>query len=257
MIGGMFRFVLPLLLVPAAAAAQPQAASDEITLYRCSDADGGVAIQDFPCADGERQQLRTLQRPQDPPPAAAPPVQDATAAPAPALPPVEVIVRDAPRPMFECITPDGERYLSDRGDGNPRPAPLWFPAARSTPPGVPPGPRSAGERRAAGIASPGMSTSPGPSLTTPSTARGASPPPPPPRHRPGHGPWRGYGHGYGGGIIRDECHALPQPRVCSVLVDRRTSIRRRMFNAQPSERAQLREEERDITARLNQDCDIR
>ena len=102
-------------------------------------------------------------------------------------------------------------------------------------------------------------TPPGPSLTAPS--RGQAAPPPPPRPGPGgrpHGrPGYGYGYGHDAGMIRDECHRLPQTRVCSVLSERRTEIRRRMFNAQPSERAELRDEERDITARLNEDCDIR
>ena len=249
--------LLPLLFLVAAATAAPPAGADEVTLYRCTGADGRVAIQDFPCADGERQQLRTLQRPQDPPPQADPAISNATPAPAPEPAPVEVIVRTPPRPMFECITPDGDTYLSDSGDGNPRPAPVWYPAGPWTAPGVPPGPRSASGRRAAGIASPGMSTSPGPRLTTPTRPRDAAPPPPP-RRQPGHRHgYPGFGYGYGGGLVRDECHRLPQARACSVLNDRRTEIRRRMFNAQPTERAELREEERDITARLNQDCDIR
>jgi len=262
MIHVMYAILLPLMLLATPVASGPAAASDDITLYRCTDADGRVAIQDFPCADDERQQLRTMQRPQDPPPRVR---DDRAAEPAaspaggPDVPAVEVIVRTPPRPMFECVTPDGERYLSDSGDGNPRPAPVWFPAGPWTAPGVPPGPRSSGERRAAGIASPGMSTSPGPSLTAPPQRSDASPPPPR-RGHPGHGhgrPGYGYGYGYGGDLVRDDCHRLPQPRVCSVLADRRTEIRRRMFNAMPSERAQLREEERDISARLAEDCDIR
>lgn len=256
----MHGILLPLMLLamPTASAAGATAA-DDITLYRCTGADGRVAIQDFPCADGEQQQLRTMQRPQDPPPH-APQASARDSAPAtatPEAPAVEAIVRTPPRVMFECVTPDGERYLSDSGEGNPRPAPLWFPAGPWTAPGVPPGPRSTGERRAAGIASPGMSTSPGPSLTAPAQRSDAAPPPSRrghPGHRHGHPV---YGYGYGGGLIRDECHPLPQARVCTVLTDRRTGIRRRMFNAMPSERALLREEERDISARLAEDCNIR
>ena len=256
----MYAFLLPLLLLAPAAAAQPAAGEDELTLYRCTGSDGRVAIQDFPCADDERQQVRNMLRPQDPPPSpreAAAPATASSPAPEPAA--VNVIMRTPPRAMFECVTPDGERYLSDSGEGNPRPAPVWYPAGPWTSPGVPPGPRSAGERRASGIASPGMSTSPGPSLTAPS--RGQTAPPPPPRPGPPgrpHGrPGYGYGYGHDAGMIRDACHRLPQARVCSVLSERRTEIRRRMFNAQPSERAELRDEERDITARLNEDCDIR
>src|SRR5690606_37427984 len=55
MIHVMYAILLPLMLVATPVASGPAAASDDITLYRCTDADGRVAIQDFPCADDERQ----------------------------------------------------------------------------------------------------------------------------------------------------------------------------------------------------------
>lgn len=239
----------------AAGACATAGAQDELTIYRCTDAQGRLALQDFPCADGQRQEIRTITPPASPPP---PPQATAPAEPPspPAGPPaeatVDIIIRAPARPMYECTTPDGEHYISDNGDGNPRPAPVWYWTApwRAPPPGVPPGPRTSDQRRAAGIASPGMSTSPGPGLTAPSRPAAAAPPRPPGRTRPPV-------YGYGDGWIRDQCHPLPQTRVCELLGDRRTEIRRRMFNAQPSERAVLREEERDISARLNDDCNVR
>lgn len=252
------RILLPLLVLLAAAGAVPPAGADDIILYRCTDDEGRVAIQDFPCASDEQQQARTMQRPQDPPPGTQTPAPDPSPSAVPQPAPVEVIVRTPPRPMFECTTPGGETYLSDSGDGNPRPAPVWYPADPWTSPGVQPGPRPVTSRRESGIASPGMSTSPGARLTTPPRRQEAPSPPPPRRGHPGgrHG-HPGFGYSYGGGIIRDECHRLPQTRTCSVLAERRGEIRRRMFNAQPTERAELRREDRDITARLNDDCDIR
>ena|SRR5690554_3081297 len=254
------RMFLPLLLLLGTAAATPAPAQDDVTIYRCTDADGRLALQDFPCADEEQQQVRTMARPRDPaPPSDAGAAPAGPATPASPEPVVEVVVRSPPRPMYECVTPDGDRYTSDSGEGNPRPAPAWNWGGghlAGPGPGVPPGARGAG-RRGSGIASPGMSTSPGPSLTTPSRAQ-PTPPPPPPRPRPpGHGHHPAWGYPGGGGVIRDECHRLPQARVCGLLGDRRTEIRRRMFNAQPTERAALREEERDITARLNEDCNVR
>jgi hypothetical protein len=60
---------------------------------------------------------------------------------------------------------------------------------------------------------------------------------------------------YGAGTwIRDTCYALPQGEVCDRLMDRRDEIRRRFFNAMPSERDVLRVEERGINARLDNDC---
>lgn len=252
----MRTLLLPLLLLipPAAVGADP--APDEVLIYRCTDAQGRLALQDFPCASGDTQQVRSMIRPQDPEPAVttSPTRPAAPVEPAAAVVP-EIVVRSPPRPMYECVTPDGERYLSDDGDGNPRPAPTWGwgggPVGPA--PGVPPGPRSAGERRAAGIASQGMSTSPGSSLTAPASRPGSAPPP---RPRPPRHGYPFYGYGNGDGWIRDTCQPLPQSRVCSVLTDRRTGIRRRIFNAQPTERAMLREEERDISARLSDDCGV-
>jgi hypothetical protein len=37
----------------------------------------------------------------------------------------QVIYRTPPRPMYECITPEGQTYTSDNGEGNPRQVPLW------------------------------------------------------------------------------------------------------------------------------------
>ena len=39
--------------------------------------------------------------------------------------PPQVVMITAPRPLYECITPDGERYPSDSDQGNPRWVPLW------------------------------------------------------------------------------------------------------------------------------------
>lgn len=259
---GMHPFLMqalpPLVLLAAIMAPAAAPAQDEVTIYRCTDGQGRLALQDFPCAEGEQQQIRTMARPQ--PPAGADRAAPIAPEPPPAADPppvaVDITIRPPPRPMYECTTPDGERYTSDNGDGNPRPAPTWnWGGPWSGPaPGVGPGPRGSSDRRAAGIASPGMSTSPGPSLTRPSADATAPPPRPRP---PGHPHYPVYGYGDNDGLIRDQCHPLPQSRVCSLLGDRRTEIRRRMFNAQPSERAVLREEERDISARLLDDCDTR
>lgn len=253
------RMLLPLILLLGFAAAPPAPAQDEVTIYRCTDAQGRLALQDFPCADDERQQVRTMARPQDPAPRPEAPAAPAAPAEAPAQPAVEFVMRVPPQPMYECITPDGDRYTSDSGDGNPRraAAPVWPGPWAGPGPGMGAVPRRSTDRRAAGIASPGMSTSPGPSLTAPTRSRDAAPPPPPRPRPPGHRYPPIHGYGYGDGWIRDQCHPLPQEQVCDLIRDRRSEIRRRMFNAQPSERAELREEDRGITARLNQDCGLR
>ena len=222
------RFTWPTLFVALLAPATPVAAQAEVTIYRCVDAQGRLALRDTPCRKGERQETRTMVRPKD-----APPRPDA-AAPSPAptrgdTTPTRVLVAYPPRPMDECVTPDGDRYTSDSPEGNPRWVPLWTLGY----PVVPVFPRREDSvdfrfgNRSAEIRG-GSRTVTGPLL--PPAAYGA-------------GTW-----------IRDRCHALPPAEVCDRLIDRRDEIRRRFFNAMPSERDLLRVEERGISARLAQDC---
>ena len=203
--------------VPSAAAAQ-----DDVRVYRCTDDRGRIALRDSPCGDGQQQEVRTMLRPVDGTPLErpAPP-----SPPAPASAPPQIIVVNAPQPMYRCVRPDGSDYTSDSADGNPRWVPLWtlgYGPPRGRPPFADRGPSAdAGART---------------------------------RNPPRYG--GGYGGGYGaaGTWIRDECRPMPQAEICRLIVERREVIRRRFFNAQPTEREQLRGEESAITARLAQDC---
>jgi hypothetical protein len=214
------------------AIATPHArAADDVTIYRCTDTKGKLTLRDTPCAKGQQQEVRSMIRPKDAPPRA----QVAPAAqPAAVAVPQGALVRNAPRPLYECVRPDGSRYTADTAEGAPRWVPLWtldFPV----------GPRS-------------MSLGDHIGAPTPRPPRDRPGPPRPPRSPmhphahpgfifPGAGTW-----------VRDECHTLPQAEVCARLVDRRDEIRRRFFNAMPSERATLNTEERGINARLSDDC---
>lgn len=241
---------LPALLLATCAGLVSPCAADEVTVYRCVDARGQVTLGDVPCSKGSQEQVRAMQRPKDgtPLPAAAPvPVAQAQVAP-----PQVVTVR-TPQPMYECVTPDGERYTSETGDGNPRWVPLWTLGYRSRwGLGGRPGANTASDRlndwndsRPLG----GRVGAPTPRAPEPSHA------PRPDRPRPPHRP-PAYGAG-AGTWVRDTCHALPQGEICARLVDRREQIRRRFFNAQESERDLLRREERGINARLAADCGTR
>jgi len=223
----MVRTLAIAFLLMLAAAPRPVPAAD-VTIYRCVDARGKVSLRDTPCLKGEQQETRTMVRPKDA--AARPPVP-------PSPPPARddyperprVVVAYPPRPLYECTTPDGERYTSESAEGNPRWVPLWTL-------GYPVGPTfprqdasvdfrirndhvdiSGGSRTVSGPRYPGADY--------------------------GVGTW-----------IRDTCYALPQAEVCDRMVDRRDAIRRRFFNAMPSERDVLRVEERGINARLANDC---
>ncbi|GAA4855487.1 DUF4124 domain-containing protein [Luteimonas vadosa] len=233
--------LLAALLVPpllAAGAAARGADTGKVTIYHCTDAKGRLTLSDAPCPKGQRQEARSMLRPQDPPARPAVPAQPVAPAPADRAP-TRVVVLQPPRPLYECVTPDGERYTSDTNDGRPRYVPLWtlgYPVAlgSATRPRPPGGARidiDTGDVRVSAATRPR-------------------------RHLLPHG--HGYGYGYGAAttLVRDDCHALPQAEVCARLVDRRDAIRTRFFNAQQSERDELRIEERGINHRLANDCGV-
>jgi hypothetical protein len=126
--------------------------------------------------------------------------------------------------MYECVTAEGKRYVSDNGEGNPRSVPLWtlgYPMW---------------SHRGGGVGAPG---------DPPRNDRPSRPGRP---HRPGVVVPGGYTW------VRDECHELPQEEVCSRLSDRRYEIIRRYNSALQSERRQLELEQRGIDARIANDC---
>ena len=210
--------LLPLTIDGAWAQSAPKPPAT-VTVYRCTDARGKVSLQDAPCAEGQAQQARQMLRPADAP------TPRAGSVPAPrapvSLPPPRTVYLAPPRPMYECVTPEGKRYTSDDGRGNPRWVPLWtlgYPAVR---------PHSVL----------------GDNIGHPD--RVLHPP-----HRDviwpvatGGGTW-----------VRDDCAMLPPREACARLRDRRSELRTRFFNAQEKERDVLREEERALNARLDNDC---
>lgn len=203
----------------------PAPPGGQVVIYRCTDARGAVTLSDAPCPKGQAQQRREMVRPQDAPPrpqpATPPPVTPVEA------PPPRVIVVQPPRPLYQCTTPDGQQYLSETAAGNPRFVPLWTLDVPVRVPVYEPG--RAEIRIEDGRVSGSLSTGGVREVVTPA--------------------------GYGAGTwVSDACVPLPQAEVCAQLRDRRDELRRRFFNAQPSERAQLSREERALNARLDEDC---
>ncbi len=216
------------LLLPftGAAFAQLKPANSTVTVYRCTDGSGKQSLRDTPCPKGQQQQAREMLRPQDAPKPTPAPLPTPAPGPVPPTPEVRTVYLAPPRPMYECTTPDGDRYTSEDGAGNPRWVPLWtlgyYAVGRPS--------RSSGS----GIARP------------PLQPTGPMSPPHGGVHRPvigGGGTW-----------IRDQCAMLPPSETCARLRDRRDAIRTRFFNAQEKERDSLRIEERGINARLGDDC---
>jgi len=214
-------------LVPALTPA-PARADDSVVIYRCTGADGRLTLRDSPCAKDERQETRSMVRPKDARPRPLPPLPAA----APQLPPPpQVIVVNAPRPLYECVTPDDQRYVSESPEGNPRQVPVWTLGAPlfGRVPVSEPG-RIDFQVQNGHVSGNYRSGSVGSVIVPTPAAYGAT-------------TW-----------VRDACYALPQDEVCGRLRDRRSEIGRRFAIAQPSERAELAREQRGIDARLGQDC---
>jgi hypothetical protein len=219
-----------LLLFAVLALGSAQAA--DVTIYRCTDAKGHLTLRDTPCRAGEKQESRSMVRPTDPPPRATPAAPSAPVAPSREAAPRFIVVTP-PQPLYECFSPDGERYTSDTGEGRARWEPLWtfgYPALPV---------RSGGGGLSAnvGFRNGGVS----------GRVRIGDPHPNPPSAvivpAVPTGQW-----------LHDECHRLPQAEVCDRLRDERFELNRRWNIAQPSERAQIDRETRGIDARLTNDC---
>ncbi|MBD7953578.1 DUF4124 domain-containing protein [Stenotrophomonas sp. Sa5BUN4] len=225
---------LLIVLLPALAMAAPAPpAADSVRIYRCVGSDGAVTLQDSPCSSG-RQEVRQMQRPQDPPPRRA--STDDVATPAASSAQVQREIRHVyvrpPQPMFECVTEEGRRYLSDSNEGNPRWVPLWTSAWVG-----------GGHRPWHGPGQPGL---------PPIRAEGRG------NAGPGQRPPHGIGHGIsfpaGNILVRDTCNALPPQEVCARLRDQRWELDRRYNSALQGERQAITREQRGIDARLDQDC---
>ena len=254
-------FQLAALLLTACLAASPiggaaQDAGGEVTIYRCTGADGQVVIGNVPCADSAGQEVRSMVRPVDGTPAPRP----ATPAPAPAAqaPAVQYVQVQPAQPLYECVRSDGSTYVSDTGLGEERWIPAWagggWPVGgdHGRGRGVPGGRRDIGARGATTGAGSGLSAPPVSRISIPANPPRPDPGAVGPRPRPPHGGQ--HGTVVGGYVERDPCHPLPQAEACARLRDRRDGIRDRFFNAQQVERDTLRVEERGLNARIDRDC---
>lgn len=221
--------LLLLSLLPAsvpASAAGPETEPAAVVIYRCTDSRGHLAaLRDSPCLAGERQEVLQMQRPQDPPPRPAAPAPAQAPAPLPERE-VRVVTVQPPQPMYECTTPEGERYTSDDGEGHPRWVPFW----------------TLGYGHPMGR----------PSWSHPPHAGTGPAGPRPHPHIPPHAGQTVIPAG--GAWIRDTCVRLSQSDVCARLSDRRYEILRLYHAAMPSQRHALDREQDQIDARMGTDC---
>ncbi|GAB3102469.1 DUF4124 domain-containing protein [Lysobacter terrae] len=226
------RHSIAFSIIAMAALAAAHAYAGDVTIYRCTDAKGQLTLRDTPCRAGEKQEARSMVRPTDPPPRPAPPA--ASVAPKPAAEPAQrYVVITPPQPLYECVTPDGERYTSESGEGRAHWEPMWtygYPAYPIQPGGglsANVGFRSGNVAGHVRIGDPNHPTQ-RPPVLVPAVPTGQ---------------W-----------VRDECNRLPQAEVCGRLRDERYELNRRWNIAQPSERAQIDRQTRGIDARLANDC---
>lgn len=249
----------------AFAVACGSASAAEVVIYRCTDAQGRLALRDSPCRAGERQQVRSMQRPTDPPPRPAAVARPPSPAPAPER--TRIVVVTPPRPLYECLTPDGNRYTSESDTGRPRWEPLWAvgvaPWAGGHPGSVQYRRHRGPHLRIEGRIGDGnryalhAGRSPQGGLEPPLRPPLHPPPDPgrPPVHRPPvYGPPLAAVAVPAGAWVRDACHPLPQAEVCARLRDERYALDRRYHSALQSERVRITTEQRGIDARLASDC---
>lgn len=115
--------------------ATPVAAAPTAVLYRCTAADGAVALQDEPCPRGQRQELREIATFAPPPAPAAitPNVPETGDHPANAdRPPPSITAGEPPPPrrsvlpppLWRCTDLNGQSRLAEAYDPQPRCVPL-------------------------------------------------------------------------------------------------------------------------------------
>lgn len=136
------RWSFAIAMLGLALSALAPASAQGVVIYRCTDANGALTIQNgTPCPKGSKQERRVMEAapsspaapfvlpPSSPPPVRVPPaLRTPPLAPSPATPPPaeesEVAVADAdrlPPPwLYECRTHDDDSYLSENGEPKPR-----------------------------------------------------------------------------------------------------------------------------------------
>lgn len=232
----MRALLLPLLIMTALTC-HGLARGEQVTIYRCTDAKGKLTLRDSPCQRGEKQQLQEMIRPRDARPVASHP---SVAPRTREVETVRYVMQPVPRPLYACISPDGQRYLSETAEGQPRWVPAWVAASSSYP--YPPVTIAhhhgeLGWRGRHGSVSIGG----GRQYIAGAPVIGS----------PGHPVPIVAGGGY---WMHDACTALSASETCATLSDRQHQIRIRYAQAMPSERRLLDSESATLDTRMRQEC---
>lgn len=199
--------------------------AQSVQVYRCTAADGSVALQDSPCAKSAGQELRTLKRPPEAPPAPTP-EEGVEGEPAADAPPPESLPEPEPEPapmptLYECVTHDGQRYQNETGIGEMRWVPLWVIGMG------PDAPKRTGAKPAA----------------APQGSQPRAPATAPDAKSLGAGTW-----------IRDTCYELQPDKICERQRERLDELRRKRRQVTASERLPIDAEYTRVSAQYSAYC---
>ncbi len=120
----MFGLAGTTVLLASLIATSLSASGQSLRVYRCTDDQGRVGLQDRPCPTGSAQTLRELTRPTDPGPVASEPAISPAPEPAPVPPGLEASDLAPSPPLWLCRDWKGERYDSETGEARRRCVPL-------------------------------------------------------------------------------------------------------------------------------------
>jgi len=202
------------------------AAAEVLTIYRCTSAGGSVSLQDKPCHAADEQTRRQVLRHLDTPSLApAEPERPQEGVPSPALDAAADRPPPPPPPLWVCVDFDGSQRESSDGQPRGRYVPLWV-VGRD-----PDAPAQLFGR---------VGDSPG--LPAVAPAAGA-------RSRVVTGNqaapqvW-----------VAERCYELGPAAACRRYAEQQRELERRIFNAQPSERALLAPQSEALRRTLTESC---
>lgn len=200
------------------------AAAEVLTIYRCTSADGAVSLQDTPCrADAEQTRRQVLRRLDSPSPTPTAELSPAVEVPPPADDAASG--RPPPPPLWLCVDFDGSQRESGDGEPRGRYVPLWV-VGRD-----PNAPAQLFGRVGDAPALPAVAPPDG-ARTRVVSGNQAAPQ-----------VW-----------VAERCYRLDPATACRRYADRRRELERRIFNAQPGERALLAPQSAALRRTLSESC---
>jgi hypothetical protein len=210
--------VVPVLVTPWPLAAQ------QITVYRCVDQAGRVALQDQPCPPGREAARRTVAAEADSAPS-APPASVADVPPTAAPPPpVDPPLPPPPPALWLCVDFEGRQRLTAQPEPNGRYVPVWVVQGNEM------GPRGIAGRAGRPPPRAGGSGPGGPGATTVPGALGPMV------------------------YVEDQCFLLPPEEACRRYRDQRAEIERRRPSRSGEERQRMEAESARLLGILRGSC---